>query len=43
MRYRVELKPRAIKDLRRLPKQDVVRVADALEKLAGDLAGDVSG
>ena len=41
MRYSVELKTRAIKDLRRLPKQDVVRVVDALEKLEGDLAGDV--
>ena len=40
MRYRVELKPRAIKDLRRPPKHEATRVADALEHLEDDLAGD---
>ncbi len=41
MRYIIELKPRAVKDLRRLPKQEASRIADALEKLEHDLAGDV--
>lgn len=41
MRYGIELKPRAIKDLRRLPKQEATRVADALEDLADNLSGDV--
>jgi mRNA interferase RelE/StbE len=41
MRYEVELKPRARKDLRRISKADAARVVDALEKLADDLAGDV--
>ena len=41
MRYEVELKPRARKDLRRIAKPDVTKVVDALEKLEEDLAGDV--
>ena len=41
MRYEVELKPRARKDLRRIAKPDAARVVDALEKLEDDLAGDV--
>jgi mRNA interferase RelE/StbE len=41
MRYAVELKPRARKDLRRIPKADAARVVEALEKLEEDLTGDV--
>jgi mRNA interferase RelE/StbE len=41
MTYRVELKPRAIKDLRRLPRQEASRVADALAGLGDGLAGDL--
>ena len=41
MRYKVELKPRAVKDLRSISKHDVARVVDALEKLEDDLSGDV--
>ena len=41
MQYLVKLKPRAIKDLRRLPKQDATRVADAIAALKEDLTGDV--
>ena len=41
MKYAVGLKPRATKDLRRLQKHDATRVADALERLADDLSGDV--
>lgn len=41
MRYEVELKSRARKDLRRLAKPDAARVVDALEKLEHNLAGDV--
>ena len=41
MRYEVELKPRARKDLGRIPKADAARVVEALEKLEDDLAGDV--
>lgn len=41
MRYRVELKPRASKDLSRFPKHEATRIADALERLEDDLTGDV--
>jgi mRNA interferase RelE/StbE len=41
MKYRVGLKPKAMKDVRRLEKQDATRVADALERLADGLSGDV--
>ena len=41
MDYTVGLKPRATKDLRRIQKQDASRIADALERLADDLFGDV--
>ena len=41
MQYLIKLKPRAIKDLHRLPKQDATRVADAVARLKQDLTGDV--
>lgn len=41
MNYTVGLKPRAIKDLKHLQKQDASRIADALERLQSDLTGDV--
>ncbi len=41
MKYTVELKPKAIKDLKHLQKQDATRIADALERLESDLTGDV--
>ena len=41
MIYTIGLKPRASKDLRRIQKQDASRIADALERLADNLFGDV--
>ena len=41
MRYEVVLKPRARKDLRRIPKPDAARVVEALGRLEDDLSGDV--
>ena len=41
MNYTVELKPKAIKDLRHLQEQDASRIADALERLETDLTGNV--
>ena len=41
MRYSVELKPRAQKDLRKLEKQVSLRLINALEMLQEDLFGDV--
>jgi mRNA interferase RelE/StbE len=37
----VELKPRAINDLKRLQKQEASRIADALERIQSDMTGDV--
>jgi mRNA interferase RelE/StbE len=41
MNYVVELKPRAIKDLKRMQKQDAFLIADALERLQSDMTGDI--
>ena len=41
MNYTIGLKPRAIKDLRRIQKKDATRIADALEKLETDLTGNI--
>lgn len=41
MRYETSLKPRAMKDMRSIPKHDAERIMQALEKLRDDLAGDV--
>jgi mRNA interferase RelE/StbE len=41
MIYTIGLKPRASKDLRSIQKQDASRIADALERLADNLFGDV--
>ena len=41
MKYTIGLKPRAVKDLRRIQKKDATRIADALEKLEIDFTGNV--
>ena len=41
MTYDVELKPRAIKDLRKIPKDQASRIADTLENVADGMKGDV--
>jgi mRNA interferase RelE/StbE len=41
MRYEVELKHRARKDLCRISKPNAARIVDALEKLEDGLAGDI--
>ena len=41
MKYEVQLKPRAKKDLRQISKNDAGRIVSAMEKLKNDLAGDV--
>ncbi len=41
MNYTIGLKPKAIKDLRNIQKQDASRIAEALERLTGNLFGDV--
>jgi mRNA interferase RelE/StbE len=41
MKYTVELKPRAVKDLKGLPQADQRRMVEKLRLLATDLQGDV--
>jgi len=43
MDYTVEVKPRATKDLRRIPKEQGTRIADALEDLADGLKAISNG
>jgi len=41
MNYKVELKPRAEKDLKSLSKADIMRIAERLQLLEDGLRGDV--
>lgn len=41
MRFEIEFKPQALKDLKRLPKAMQRRVVARIEALGDDLAGDV--
>ena len=41
MRYEVEIKPRAIKDGKRISKDILIRILERIEGLADDLRGDV--
>ena len=41
MTCEIELKPRAVKDLRKIPKDQARRIADALEDLADGMKGDI--
>lgn len=41
MRYTVELKPRVLKDLRRISKPEAARIFSAVERLGDGLSGEV--
>ena len=41
MKYQVELKPKAIKDISRSPKEDGKRIVEKLKFLEDNLRGDV--
>jgi mRNA interferase RelE/StbE len=41
MKYSVELKPKAIKDLEAVPKEEATRIYERLRMLEDDLHGDV--
>jgi len=41
MNYRLELKPRAIRDLKNIQSADRARILSNIEKLSDDLDGDV--
>jgi mRNA interferase RelE/StbE len=41
MKYAIVFKPRALKDLKTIPKRDVDRILNALEEMENGLNGDV--
>ncbi len=41
MKYLVHLKPRAVKDLKNLPKEEALKILDRLELLEDNMKGDV--
>ncbi len=41
MKYKIEIKPRAIKDLKNIDKSDARRIAKKIQQLENDLRGDV--
>ena len=41
MRYEVEFKPRALKDLRQVPAADAARILERIDRMRDGLAGDV--
>lgn len=41
MKYGIEFKPKAIKDLRSLPKQIQIKILEKIQLMENDLAGDV--
>ena len=41
MRYEVEFKPRALKDLRQVPAADAARILERIDQMRDGLAGDV--
>ena len=41
MTYHIEFKPRAIKDIKAIDRNEARRIIDKIESLKNDLAGDV--
>ena len=41
MTYRIEIVPKAVKDLTVFPKKDTQKIVTAIHRLEGDLSGDV--
>ena len=41
MQFEIRIKPRALKDGQRIPKQELARIFEKIEALQNDLAGDV--
>ncbi len=41
MKYDIELKPQAIKDLKHVPKADAIRIFNGMEILKDNLKGDL--
>ena len=41
MKYRIELKPKSLKDCKKIPKEDLKRIFAGIENLKDGLKGDV--
>ena len=41
MKYEIEIKPRALKDLHALPSDEMRRISARIDRMANDLEGDV--
>ena len=41
MNYQIDFKPRAVKDLKKLPPRENRRIVETIEAMQSDLAGDV--
>lgn len=41
MRYELEIKPRALKDIGKLSEEDQIRMLERIENAKNDLAGDI--
>ncbi len=41
MNYQIDFKPRAVRDLKKLPPQDNRRIVEKIEAMQSDLTGDV--
>jgi len=41
MKYKIEFKPRALKDCKRIPKSQLIHIFEQIETMSGDLKGNV--
>jgi mRNA interferase RelE/StbE len=41
MQYEIRFKPRALKDGKKIPNQEIARIFEKIEELENDLSGDV--
>ena len=41
MQYKIEFKPRSLKDCRKIPKSELKRIFNNIEEMANNLKGDV--
>ena len=41
MKYRIEFKPQAIKDCKKIPRKEVQKIFEKIDKMSNDLQGDV--
>ena len=41
LKFSLEFKPKAVKDLKRIPKDQVVKILESIERLQSGLQGDI--